>query len=134
MALRAAEAGGATAPATNPDRTAAARRTPVVAVDAPEEAPEEPSFDSMVEAHLYKEHRALERQGYTHGWGLQREPDPLLAPGIVLIPDFAFVRGDTRVFMEIAGFWTPTYRERKLSKLRALADAIEPSRRDAVSA
>jgi predicted nuclease of restriction endonuclease-like RecB superfamily len=87
--------------------------------DAP--AAEEPSFDSMVEARLYKEHRALERQGYTHGWRLQREPDPLLAPGIVLIPDFAFVRGDTRVFMEIAGFWSPTYKERKLSKLRALA-------------
>ena len=34
MALRAAEAGGATAPTTKPDRTAAARRTPVVAVDA----------------------------------------------------------------------------------------------------
>ncbi|MFL5733083.1 MAG: DUF790 family protein [Chloroflexia bacterium] len=84
-------------------------------------ASEEPSFDSMVEARLYKEHRSLERQGYTHGWHLQREPDPLLAPGIVLIPDFAFVRGDTRVFMEIAGFWSPTYRERKLSKLRALA-------------
>ena len=82
------------------------------AVGVDDDAPgrEEPSFDSMVEAHLYKEHRALEQQGYTHGWRLQREPDPLLAPGIVLIPDFAFVRGDTRVFMEIAGFWSPTYR------------------------
>jgi hypothetical protein len=92
------------------------------AVDAGEDAPsEEPSFDSLVEAQLYKEHKSLERQGYTHGWKLQREPDPLLAPGIVMIPDFAFLRGDTRVFMEIAGFWSPTYRERKLTKLRALA-------------
>ncbi len=85
------------------------------------EPAEEPSFDSLVEAALYKEHTSLEKQGHTHGWRLQREPDPLLAPGIVLIPDFAFVRGGTRVFMEIAGFWSPTYRERKLSKLRALA-------------
>ena len=84
----------------------------------------EPTFDSLVEAQLYKEHKSLERQGYTHGWSLQREPDPLLAPGVVLIPDFAFLRGDTRVFMEIAGFWSPTYRERKLMKLRALA-AVE---------
>jgi hypothetical protein len=45
----------------------------------------------------------------------------VLAPGIVLIPDFAFLRGSTRVFMEIAGFWSPTYRERKVAKLRALA-------------
>src|SRR5437667_2063693 len=82
---------------------------------------EEPSFDSLVEARLYKEYRSLERQGYTHGWRLQREPDPLLGPGIVLIPGFAFLRGDTRVFMEIAGFWSPTYKEKKLAKLRALA-------------
>src|SRR5262249_4248148 len=76
---------------------------------------------SLVEARLYKEYRSLESQGYTHGWTLQREPEPVLAPGIVLIPDFAFLRGDTRVFMEIAGFWSPTYRERKVTKLRALA-------------
>jgi hypothetical protein len=52
---------------------------------------------------------------------MQREPEPVLAPGIVFIPDFAFLRGDTRVFMEIAGFWSPSYRERKVAKLRALA-------------
>jgi predicted nuclease of restriction endonuclease-like RecB superfamily len=91
------------------------------AVELDGSEPEEPSFDSMVEARLYKEYRSLERQGYTHGWTLQREPEPVLAPGIVLIPDFAFLRGDTRVFMEIAGFWSPTYRERKVAKLRALA-------------
>lgn len=81
----------------------------------------EPSFDSMVEARLYKEFKSLQRQGYTHGWLLQREPEPLLAPGVVLIPDFSFQRGDMHVFMEIAGFWSPSYRERKVAKLRALA-------------
>ena len=74
-----------------------------------------------MEARLYKEYRSLERQGYTHGWTMQREPEPVLAPGIVFIPDFAFLRGGTRVFMEIAGFWSPSYRERKVAKLRALA-------------
>lgn len=102
--------------------TRAAYSVGAVVEEVEEEAAyEEPSFDSMVEARLYREHRSLEKQGYTHGWQLQREPDPLLAPGIVLIPDFAFVRGDTRVFMEIAGFWSASYRERKLSKLRTLA-------------
>jgi predicted nuclease of restriction endonuclease-like RecB superfamily len=91
-------------------------------VDADDDvASEEPSFDSMVEARLYREFKSLERQGHTHGWLLQREPDPLLAPGVVLIPDFAFLRGDTRVFMEIAGFWSPGYREKKVAKLRALS-------------
>ncbi len=87
----------------------------------PESLAEEPIFDSMVEARLYREFKSLERQGYTHGWTLHREPDPLLAPGIVMIPDFAFVRGEVRVFMEIAGFWTPGYREKKLAKLQALS-------------
>ncbi len=85
------------------------------------EMPEELSFDSLVEARLYKEYKSLRRQGYTHGWQMEREPDPLIAPGIVMIPDFAFVRGGTRVFMEIAGFWSPSYKERKLAKLRSLA-------------
>jgi predicted nuclease of restriction endonuclease-like RecB superfamily len=81
----------------------------------------EPTFDSMVEARLYKEYKSLEKGGYTHGWMLQREPEPVVAPGVVLIPDFGFRRGDTHIFMEIAGFWSPGYRERKVAKLRALA-------------
>ncbi len=87
------------------------------------EAPsfDSPSFDSMVEARMYKEYKSLEKGGYTHGWLMQREPEPLLAPGVVLIPDFAFLRGGTRVFMEIAGFWSPSYKERKVAKLRSLA-------------
>lgn len=85
-----------------------------------EEEPE-PSFDSLIEAALYRSFKALERQGYTHGWTIQREPDPLLGSGgSVLIPDFAFLRGGTRVFMEVAGFWSPSYRERKVAKLRTL--------------
>ncbi|HST06010.1 MAG TPA: DUF790 family protein, partial [Chloroflexia bacterium] len=92
------------------------------AVDAPDDSEvHEPTFDSLVEARLYKEYRSLEKGGYTHGWSLQREPAPVLAPGVVLIPDFGFKRGDTHIFMEIAGFWSPSYRERKVTKLRALA-------------
>ncbi len=91
-------------------------------------AAEEPTFDSLVEARLYKEYISLQKGGYTHGWMLQREPEPLLAPGVVLIPDFGFRRGDTHVFMEIAGFWSPGYRERKVAKLKSLAahEGYEP--------
>jgi len=91
-------------------------------IETPSEPEDDtPSFDSMVEARLYREFKSLEREGHTHGWRLEREPDPLLAPGVVLIPDFAFTRGETRVFMEVAGFWSPSYREKKVSKLRALS-------------
>lgn len=90
---------------------------------APNDEPEEePTFDSLVEARLYKEYTSLQKGGYTHGWMLQREPEPILAPGVVMIPDFGFRRGEMRVFMEIAGFWSPGYRERKLAKLKKLAE------------
>jgi hypothetical protein len=67
----------------------------------------------------------LEKEGHTHGWLILREPDPLLAPGMVLIPDFAFERGGTRVYMEVAGFWSPSYKERKVAKLQALSASGE---------
>ncbi|HVF99645.1 MAG TPA: DUF790 family protein [Chloroflexia bacterium] len=85
----------------------------------------EPTFDSLVEASLYRGFRSLEKQGHTHGWLILREPDPLLAPGVVLIPDFAFERGGTRVYMEVAGFWSPSYKERKVAKLHALSASGE---------
>ncbi len=95
----------------------------VIEADPDDIEPAEPTFDSLVEASLYKGFRSLEKQGHTHGWLIRREPDPLLAPGVVLIPDFAFERGGTRVYMEVAGFWSPTYKERKVAKLHALSQS-----------
>ncbi|HEX8229023.1 MAG TPA: DUF790 family protein [Chloroflexia bacterium] len=96
-----------------------------VAVGEDDSGDLEPTFDSLVEASLYKGFRSLEKQGHTHGWLIRREPDPLLAPGVVLIPDFAFERGGTRVYMEVAGFWSPSYKERKVAKLQALGTSEE---------
>ena len=36
------------------------------------------------------------------------------------MPDFALTRGGRRVYVEIAGYWRPEYRERKARKLLAL--------------
>ena len=83
-----------------------------------------PSYDSEVEARLAREFAALERQGRAAGWRLVREPAPLLAGGRVLIPDFALVRGDLRVFVEVAGFWTPGYLTRKRAALEGLAPEV----------
>lgn len=104
------------------ERRAAYSVGSVVEVDEEDDAAAaEPTFDSLVEASLYRGFRSLEKQGHTHGWLIRREPDPLLAPGVVLIPDFAFERGSTRVYMEVAGFWSPSYKERKVAKLQALS-------------
>lgn len=57
-------------------------------------------------------------------------------PGI-FIPDFALTRDSRRIYMEILGFWTPAYRERKIQKLQQLQErndillAIPAEARDA---
>lgn len=83
-----------------------------------------PSFDSEVEARLAREFAALRRQGRAAGWRLVREPAPLLAGGRVLIPDFALVRGELRVFVEVAGFWTPGYLARKRRALEQVSPDV----------
>ncbi len=81
-----------------------------------------PSFDSSLESRLAEEWTSLARERVTAGWRLEREPEPLLAGDVILIPDFALSRGGQRVFLEIAGYWRPEYRERKLRKLTALRE------------
>jgi predicted nuclease of restriction endonuclease-like RecB superfamily len=102
-----------------------ARRGPVLfeldsgsAPPLPEPAPPEAvEFDSSLEREFYRSFLAL-----GSGWEILREPEPLVVGSSVFIPDFAFERGGRRVYMEIVGFWTPSYLRRKLEKLRALRD------------
>ncbi|HEX2910434.1 MAG TPA: DUF790 family protein [Chloroflexia bacterium] len=79
-------------------------------------------FDSAVEADFYQEFVALAREGHTAGWQIEREPDAIALPhhNLIFIPDFAFQRGSERVYLEVIGFWTPEYRNRKLEKLEKL--------------
>lgn len=80
------------------------------------------NFDSSVESRFYNEFAALVREGQTAGWQIEREPEALALPAhnLLFIPDFALQRGDTRIWLEIIGFWTPEYRARKLEKLEKL--------------
>jgi predicted nuclease of restriction endonuclease-like RecB superfamily len=85
-------------------------------------------FDSGVEQLFAEAFAALERSRGVDGWRLEREPEPLLLEagatggGIqsIFIPDFALTRAARRIYMEILGFWTPAYRERKVQKLQQL--------------
>lgn len=59
------------------------------------------------------------------GWKLIREPDPLiLSNGKALIPDFAFEKYGTRIYLEIVGFWTKEYLEKKIQKIADLTKDI----------
>ena len=55
-------------------------------------------------------------------WKISREPNPLVADGKAMIPDFLFERYGKKVYFEIVGFWTQEYLERKAAKLRAIFD------------
>jgi len=84
----------------------------------------EDPYDSSLERRLAEEWASLEREQATAGWRLEREPEPILVGATILVPDFALRRDGRRVFLEIAGYWRPEYRERKLRKLAALRGAV----------
>ena len=60
-----------------------------------------------------------------NGWKLIREPEPLiLSNGKALIPDFAFEKYGIRIYLEIVGFWTKEYLEKKIQKIADLTKTI----------
>jgi hypothetical protein len=70
-------------------------------------------FDSAVEEKFANRFEQAET-----GWRLIREPDPLvLSDGRAFIPDFLFEKFEEKVYLEIVGFWTKDYLEKKLQKL-----------------
>ncbi|UCG36856.1 MAG: DUF790 family protein [Candidatus Bathyarchaeota archaeon] len=72
-------------------------------------------FDSSVEERFFRDFQALHS-----GWRITREPSPLIAGRHVLIPDFSFEKAGIKVYIEIVGFWTREYLERKLKKLQLI--------------
>ncbi len=79
-------------------------------------------FDSSIEQSFAEAFTALAKSQGVDGWRLEREPEPLLLDSSIFIPDFAMTRSQQRIYVEILGFWTPAYRERKLQKLLQLQD------------
>ncbi len=75
----------------------------------------EQQYDSSVEQKFAASFNSLET-----GWLLKREPEPLITGNRVLIPDFSFEKEGAKVYLEIAGFWTQDYLEKKIQKLKAL--------------
>jgi len=78
-------------------------------------------FDSGVE-----EKFSIRFEQSANGWKLIREPDPLiLSNGKALIPDFAFEKYGIRIYLEIVGFWTKEYLEKKIQKIADLTKTIQ---------
>jgi uncharacterized protein len=75
-------------------------------------------YDSSTEEKFAKRFLA-----YGTGWKLTREPEPLVAGVHVLIPDFSFEKDGMKVYLEVVGYWTPEYLERKIAKLNLATTA-----------
>jgi predicted nuclease of restriction endonuclease-like RecB superfamily len=71
-------------------------------------------FDSAIEKEFYQ-------LGFK-GWTVRREPTVLQAGKYAFIPDFSLERNDTKIYVEIIGFWTPEYLKHKIQKLNQLQE------------
>ena len=78
-----------------------------------------PAFDSAVEENFYRRFNSLNTK-----WLLEREPEPLIKGSVVMFPDFCFIGYNRRIFMEIVGFWTREYIEKKMKKLELFPELI----------
>lgn len=84
---------------------------------------ESASYDSATEQRFASILSGYLDQKDPLGWKIVREPDPLAAGGKAMIPDFVLERFGRRVYLEIVGFWTPDYVQRKAAKLRDILSA-----------
>lgn len=75
---------------------------------------DEPEFDSSPEEAFFNKFSRNKKSK----WTIEREGSVLDLGDTVLIPDFRFTHRDGRVVhLEIVGFWTPEYLQKKLDKL-----------------
>ena len=74
-------------------------------------------FDSRLEEKFYQDFTKVAQD-----WNVFREPEPLGGHRGLIFPDFLIqhrLDPERRWWLEIVGFWTPQYVERKLAGLRA---------------
>ncbi len=70
-------------------------------------------FDSKIEKIFLQKFELFKT-----GWTIEREPEPIITKQkTAFIPDFVLSKFDNNVFVEIIGFWTKEYLERKITKI-----------------
>lgn len=74
------------------------------------------AYDSQLERRFARDFARL-----ATGWDLVREPEPIQVDSHLIFPDFEIKHRhhpERRAYLEIAGFWTCDYLEKKLERLR----------------
>ncbi len=76
------------------------------------------SFDSKIEKAFSDKFKLLDSK-----WALEREPEPLITKSkAAFISDFLLYKNQSKIFVEIIGFWTREYLERKLHKISQIIE------------
>jgi len=76
------------------------------------------SFDSKVEEEFFMQFRSLSSR-----WAIIREPEVLILADTVIIPDFVVSWAGIKIYVEIVGFWTTSYLDKKYKKLIKLKES-----------
>ncbi|MHA1148496.1 MAG: DUF790 family protein [Promethearchaeota archaeon] len=71
----------------------------------------EEKFDSEIEERFYKDFKL-----YASDWKIKREPAFIKAGNYIIIPDFGFFKNGMKLYLEVVGFWTPEYIQKKIKK------------------
>ncbi len=77
---------------------------------------DEAFLDSKVEEQFYWSWHSNKYRG----WDIIREPDAIIIGTRMIIPDFALIKGDHKVLVEIVGYWREEYTRKKLEQLQVL--------------
>jgi predicted nuclease of restriction endonuclease-like RecB superfamily len=101
------------------DRHYIVRLTPNTAPSflSSDEAREDEAFlDSKVEEQFYWSWHSNKYRG----WDIVREPDAIIIGKRLIIPDFALIKNEQKVLLEIVGYWREEYTRKKLEQLQML--------------
>jgi predicted nuclease of restriction endonuclease-like RecB superfamily len=77
-----------------------------------------PNFQQATYDSIDEENFANQFKAVNSGWQLKREPEPVLAGHQVIVPDFSLEKAGLKIYLEIIGFWTEEYLQRKAEKLK----------------
>ena len=76
------------------------------------------SYDSNIEKIF-----AQKFELFNTGWEIEREPEPLITKfKTAFISDFILTKYENKVLVEIIGFWTSEYLERKIQKITQIIE------------
>jgi len=81
---------------------------------------EEPKWESYFDSNAEKRFYWTIKNARPRGWDIIREPDPIVLEGTIAVPDFALIKNNMRIYVELVGYWRETYVKKKLEKLKEI--------------